>query len=119
MKTKVLLITTLLCAVVVNAQTFTDNFIEYEVISSTNNTVKTIDYDTNGGTAVTIPSTVSNGGVTYDVVEINFLSFSNKQLTSVTIPNSITTIGFQAFSFNNLTNALNATNWCILDISIP
>ena len=45
-----------------------------------------------------IPSTVSNGGVTYSVTAIESDAFrSCSGLTSVTIPNTVTTIGSSAF----------------------
>lgn len=47
---------------------------------------------------VTIPSTVSHNGTTYDVTEIGEYAFCNcTDLTSITIPNSITVINRYAF----------------------
>ena len=53
---------------------------------------------------LTIPSEYVKNGVTYKVVSIERMSFSEKQLTSVTIPNSVTSIGDWAFSKNQLTS---------------
>ena len=51
-----------------------------------------------GLTAVTIPSTVTNGGVTYKVAGIGIDAFKNcTTMTSVIIPNSITSIKQEAF----------------------
>jgi hypothetical protein len=58
--------------------------------------------NTNKG--ITIPSTVTNGGITYSVTSIGVNAFSQKGLTSVTIPNSVTSIGGSAFYNNSLTS---------------
>lgn len=54
---------------------------------------------------VTIPSTVTNGGTNYTVTTIGkeaFISISN--LTSITIPASVKTIGENAFQWSGLTS---------------
>ena len=49
---------------------------------------------------VNIPSTVTYGGTTYNVDCIGNYAFTScTNLTSVTIPNSVTSIGYSAFSF--------------------
>lgn len=82
---------------------FTVNHITYTVTSTTNNTVKTTNYNTTGGTMVDIPTTVSRGCETYSITEIGSFSFQSKGLTAVTIPNTIVNIGEKAFFINNLT----------------
>ncbi len=81
MKQQLLTLIMFYCAFFGHSQTFTDNYITYEVISAT--TVSTTNYDTAGGTVVTIPSTVNYNSVTYDVTSIGYNSFFNKMLTSV------------------------------------
>ncbi|TBV26641.1 hypothetical protein DMZ43_06140 [Meridianimaribacter sp. CL38] len=85
------------------SQTFTDNYITYEVIDNTNNYVRTLNYDTAGGTIVNIPATVVNGGITYQVTYVWGSSFANKGLTQVSLPLGLTDIGSSAFANNNLT----------------
>lgn len=93
------------------SQTFIVNNITYEITSPT--TVRTTAYNTAGGTDVTIPATVSNISMTYDVTNIGPNSFLNKQLSSVVIPVSVTEIRSGAFQNNNLTSITipaNVTN---------
>lgn len=66
-------------------------------------TVKTNSY-LGSSTVVTIPTTVSNGGNSYNVTKIGGYTFDSNVLTSVSIPNSITSIGEAAFAFCQLDN---------------
>ena len=108
MKGTLLLICTLLCANVLLAQSsqFLDGQLYYEP-TSTNEVSVSGYYKTNPPTVLTIPSTVTNNGTTYTVTSIGNSAFLNNgedvneiyctSLTSVTIPNSVTSIGNVAF----------------------
>ena len=50
-------------------------------------------------TAANIPATVEYRGVTYDVVGIKEYAFAYSPITSITIPNSVTSIGDGAFCY--------------------
>ena len=69
--------------------------------------------------AVTIPETVEYRGVTYEVIGIGEYAFANSPITSVTIPNSIKTIGYGAFEHcQNLTTTFHTgdlASWCEID----
>ena len=96
MKRLALFICTLLCANVLLAQTeFIVGNLRYKVNSSNPTEVSV-------GAAATIttaniPETVTYEGVTYSVTSIRDLAFSGSSLTSITIPNSVTSIGIWAF----------------------
>lgn len=89
--------------------TYVYDYITYQVISVANSTVRAFDYNTAGGTVVDIPATIPNGLITYTVTEIGNYAFASNNtndpnnLTSVTLPNTITYIGVSAFFINNIT----------------
>ena len=78
-----------------------DAYIYYNL--NTSNKTATVTYDTTGRNkysgSVTISSTISYQSTTYIVKNIGESAFSGcSNLTSVTIPNSVTTIGEMTFS---------------------
>lgn len=90
--------------------TFVDNFITYQITSISPNEVQTSDYDMAGGTVVNIPSTVDYNAINFTVTKINASSFTNNQLTKVTMPNTIITIAAAAFFNNQLTSVVIPSN---------
>ena len=90
------------------AQTFTSGPLFYSITSP--NTVKVVrNTNENPSGVITIPSQVTNDGNVYSVTLIDERAFfACNGLTSVTIPNSVTSIGNQAFFIcsNNLTTVI-------------
>jgi len=83
-----------------SAYDFVKNGIYYDITGgkTVSVTYKDTGYNSYSGT-VNIPATVVNNGTTYTVTEIGQYAFRTcSGLTNVVIPNTITTIGFGAFS---------------------
>ncbi len=107
MKKQLLILITLCTAVIGYSQTFTENYITYNITSATSPfTVEITDYNNTGGTSVILPSTVNYNTTTYTLTSIANQAFFDKALTSVSIPNSVITIGNQAFISNQLTSVI-------------
>ena len=91
-----------LLALGMQAQTsFTSGQITYTVTGE--NTVECSGVESSA-TSIEIPSTVENGGVTYDVKAIGEGAFKWSNLVSVVIPGSVETIKSQAFYYSDLTS---------------
>ena len=89
-------IAALLCSIMVNAQTFKVNGINYTITSEADLTVEV----SRGGDysqAITIPSNVTYNNKIYLVTGIGVQAFENCLLNSVTIPSSVIQISDQAF----------------------
>ncbi|WP_298763835.1 leucine-rich repeat domain-containing protein [uncultured Polaribacter sp.] len=79
------------------SQTFTDNGYNFNVLSTNPNEVEL----TGGGSANAIPSSATDSnGIVYTVTTIGNSAYRNRA-SSVTLPNTITTIKFRAFRDNN------------------
>ncbi len=92
------LIMALACAVQGRAQTFTYEGINYRVSSITDKTVQVArNYNISG--AVTLPAEVVYEESIYQVTSIGSDAFANCPLTSINIPNSVTSIGSYAFYY--------------------
>lgn len=113
-KKQLLFLTALFMVAIGYSQTtFTDNFITYEVINSQPPyTVQATGYDfSNGGATVNIPSSVTYNSITYSVTVIGDYAFQGNtstgaQITSVSIPSTVTFIGSSAFAYNLLTSVI-------------
>lgn len=97
MKQKLLLLVSLAITSVSFAQTtFTYNNINYTITDATNFYVEVSNNPSASGNII-IPETVNDGAQNYTVTSIGNDAFVNSSLTSITIPNSVTTIGNSAF----------------------
>ena len=99
---KVLFVLAILIANCISASAieFTIDGVRYSV-NDDNTTVTVTDYPSGSKPTgdLTIPDSVTFGGISYPVTSIGNLAFSGcSGLTSVTIPNSVTSIGPKAFS---------------------
>ena len=95
----------LMCSTIANAYDFKVDGIFYKILSSDNKTVEVTYRDSNSfnysdrysGT-VTIPSSVTYNGKSYCVTCIGSYAFGDcSNLASITIPNSVTSIGDETF----------------------
>lgn len=81
-----------------HSETFWKSDIQYSTLSTSGNEVEVIGSETN---VVNIPSTVSYEGVTYTVTRIGEDAFRLKGITSITLPNTLVSIGNNAFYWSS------------------
>lgn len=96
----------LLIASSLTAETFVVDNIKYFV--GLNNTVAVTSNTTKYSGSITIPSSVSNEGITYTVTDIGYSAFLNcTGLTGISLPATLKTIGQQAFSGCSVLTSVN------------
>lgn len=112
-------IAALLCSVAVNAYDFYANGIYYNVTSDADLTVEVTfvnTYSADYSGAIYIPSLVTYNRKMYSVTRIGNYAFNNcRDLTSVTIPESVRSIGYAAFDGCNNFREIRISNieiWC-------
>lgn len=93
------------------AQSFESGELKYKVVGDNSVEVEGRTFGNKRNTHVTIPATVSNGGKTYTVERIGDNAFSNfitdlraPKLMSVVLPNTIKSIGKDAFYKSTITS---------------
>ena len=92
----------LLVSASASAYSFKSGSLCYYIVSGTNTVLVTYErwanpsYNNLSG-PITIPQTVSNGGKTYTVVGLDRNTFKGCSITSCTMPNTVQTIGSDAF----------------------
>lgn len=126
-----MLIATLLTGITAHAHDFEAQnndgvTIYYNIISSTDKTCKVTyagdyysSYSNEYAGSIIIPETVTYNGTTYSVTSIGYAAFRDcTGLTSITIPNSVTSIGLYAFKgtgwYNNQPDGILYLDNCFL-----
>ncbi len=93
-----LLITTLLTAAGIHAQEFSSSYLTFSVTDATAKTVEVTGHSLDTPAVAEIPASVSYEGTDYTVTSIGKKAFANYvQLSQISIPNSVETIGDRAF----------------------
>ena len=97
-------------------ETFTVGNLKYTIISNYSKTVSVGCIDNTLSGDVVIPETVTYNGTTYSVTSIIASAFYDcRNIISVSIPNSVNSIGGQAFTYCNGLTAVHITDmtaWC-------
>lgn len=83
--------------------TFEIDHVKYKVTSTNPYEVRTVSYS---GTSksVSIPGQVTFNNYTFTVTKIDYVTFYGRGLTSITLPNTLRSIGSYAFAYNQLTS---------------
>ena len=109
-KTKLLTIAVLLCSISASAYEFNVDGICYNVLSLEDLTVEVSSLKW-GDSSITIPESVTDGYCNYSVTSIGESAFYGyTSLEDITIPNSVTSIGDEAFEdciYNHRTTKTN------------
>ncbi len=105
LKKLVLVLVMLVVSVAARAADFIVGGIAYEVRSDEDLTCAVVSHPDQYSGDVVIPASVTYNDQTYAVVEIADNCFeSNSEVTSVTIPNSVTSLGISCFSSCGITS---------------
>ncbi len=105
-----LLVALFLTSIPISAHDFSAGGIYYNILTDstvavTYKGIYSSSYSNEYTGAITIPSSVTYNSTTYSVTEIGFTAFKDcSGLTSVTIPNSVTSIRSEAFESSGLTS---------------
>jgi hypothetical protein len=99
MKQFILTLSLLLATLATHAADFVVDGLYYNITSTADKTVE-VTSKNNGGYSdnIVIPETVSSYGITYTVTKIGNSAFEGTLIRSIELPNSITTIGINAFA---------------------
>lgn len=102
----------LVCACSISAQTFKYGDLYYYVTNTTNKTVRVTQNGAHKSLVnVIVPASVEYNGESYSVTEIeNWVFYDSDALQSITIPNSVTSIGNYAFSYSNIKSVVITAN---------
>ena len=107
----------LLSSITASAYDFEVDGIYYNIVSETESLVEVTSGDNEYSGNVTIPQTVTSNNKSYTVRYIGYYAFKYcKDLTNVTIPNSVTAIAYEAFyNCSNITNITIPNSVTVID----
>lgn len=109
MKTKLLfMIVMIIISITINAQILVNDI--YYHLNEENHTAQVTLGDSAYSGDIIIPSIVQYNNADYNVVSIGEYAFSYSSITSISLPNSITTIGIEAFSSCQKIRSINIPN---------